>query len=212
MGKAIFITATDTEVGKTYVASKIAQALIKSGINTGIFKPISTGSRNDAKFLINAIKAGDTLETVTPVFFNNPMSPYGAAKLENKQVDFKKIYSSLKYFLSKYEFTIVEGIGGLLVPLKKNFFVSDLIKKMNLPIIVVARRGLGTINHTLLTVDKLKRNKQKVLGIVLSGKKNKSDVSAKYNASIIKEITRLPVLELGYNEKIDLRKNKWIVK
>jgi dethiobiotin synthetase len=212
MGKAIFITATGTEVGKTYVSSKIAQALIKSGINTGVFKPISTGDRRDAKSLINAAKSSETPETVTPVFFNNPMSPYGASKLENRQVDFNKIYISLKYFLSKYEFTIVEGIGGLLVPLKKNFFVSDLIKKMNLPTIVVARRDLGTINHTLLTVDKLKRNKQKVLGIVLNGKKNKSDVSTKSNAAIIRELTRLPVLELGYNEKIDLRKNKWIIK
>jgi dethiobiotin synthetase len=212
MYKGIFITATDTGVGKTYVSSKIAEALIKSGINAGVFKPVSTGDRNDAKSLIKAAKIDETLETVTPIFFDNPMSPYGASRLENKQIDFKKIFSSLKYLLNKYEFTVVEGIGGLLVPLKKNFFVSDLIKKMNLPVIIVARYGLGTINHTLLAVEKLKRDEQKVLGIVLSGKKNKSDVSVKSNAVIIKEVTKLSVLELGYNEKIDLRENKWIVK
>lgn len=212
MYKGIFITATDTEVGKTYVSCNIAEALKKEGINAGVFKPVSTGDRNDAKALIKATKIDETLEAVTPIFFDNPMSPYGASILENKQFDPKKAYSSLKYFLNKYEFIVVEGIGGLLVPLKKNFYVNDLIKKFNLPVVIVARYGLGTINHTLLTVEKLKKDKQKILGIVLSGKKNKNDISVKSNAAIIRELTKLHVLELGYNEKIDLRKNKWIVR
>ncbi|MDR0800692.1 MAG: dethiobiotin synthase [Endomicrobium sp.] len=216
MYRGIFVTATDTEAGKTYVSCKIAEALKKSGVNTGVFKPVSTGDRNDAKALIKAAEIDETPEVVTPVFFKNPMSPYGASLLENnvsgKVFDLKKIDSAFKYFLNKYEFIVIEGVGGVLVPLKRNFFVSDLIKKFNLPVIVVARFGLGTLNHTLLTVKKLKRDKQKVLGVILSGKKDKNDVSVKSNASIIKEITNLFVLELGYNEKIDLEKNKWIIK
>ncbi|MCA6084854.1 dethiobiotin synthase [Candidatus Endomicrobiellum agilis] len=216
MYRGIFVTATDTEAGKTYVSCKIAEALKKFGVNTGVFKPVSTGDRNDAKALIKAAEIDENPEMVTPVFFKNPMSPYGASLLENdvsgKVFDLKKIDSSFKYFLNKYEFTVVEGVGGVLVPLKRNFFVSDLIKKFNLPIVVVARFGLGTLNHTLLTIEKLKRDKQKVLGIVLSGKRDKKDISVKSNASIIKEITNLFVLELGYNEKIDLEKNKWIIK
>ncbi|MCA6070579.1 MAG: dethiobiotin synthase [Endomicrobium sp.] len=212
MYKGIFVTATDTEAGKTYVSCKIAEAFKENGVGVGVLKPVSTGDRNDAIALIKAAKINETSETVTPIFFDNPVSPYGASILENKQFDFKKAYSSLKYFLNKYEFTVVEGVGGLLVPLKKNFYVSDLIKKFNLPVIIVARYGLGTINHTLLTVEKLKKDKQKILGIILSGKKNKNDISAKSNATIIRELTKLHVLELGYNEKIDLRKNKWIIK
>ncbi|GHT06741.1 dethiobiotin synthase [Endomicrobiia bacterium] len=216
MYKGIFVTATDTKVGKTYVSCKIAETLEKSGINTGVFKPVSTGNRNDAKALIKAAKIDENTETVTPVFFKNPMSPYGASLLErrasDKIFDLKKINNAFKYFLNKYEFTVVEGVGGILVPLKQNFFVSDLIKKFNLPVIVVARFGLGTLNHTLLTVEKLKRDRQKILGVILSGKKNNNDVSVKSNALIIKKITNLSVLELGYNEKIDLEKNIWIIK
>ncbi len=216
MYKGIFVTATDTETGKTYVSCKIAEALEKSGINTGVFKPVSTGDRNDAKALIKAAKIDENAETVTPVFFKNPMSPYGASLFERRVsgriFDLKKIDGAFKYFLNKYKFTVVEGVGGILVPLKQNFFVSDLIKKFNLPVIVVARFGLGTLNHTLLTVEKLKRDNQKILGVILSGKKNKNDISVKSNASIIKKITKLPILELGYNEKVDLEKNRWIIK
>jgi dethiobiotin synthetase len=216
MYRGIFVTATDTEAGKTYVSCRIAETLEKSGINTGVFKPVSTGDRNDAKALIKAAKIDENAETVTPVFFKNPMSPYGASLLErgasDRIFDLKKIDDAFKYLLNKYEFTIVEGIGGILVPLKQNFFVSNLIKRFNLPVIIVTRFGLGTLNHTLLTVEKLKRDRQKILGVILSGKKNRSDVSVKSNASIIKKITKLSVLELGYNEKVDLEKNRWIIK
>ncbi|MDR3071254.1 MAG: dethiobiotin synthase [Endomicrobium sp.] len=212
MYKGVFVTATDTQVGKTYVSCKIAQALHDMGINTGVFKPVSTGDRNDAKALIKAAKIDESSEVVTPVFFDNPMSPYGASMLGRYKFDLRKIYQTFSYFVNKYEFTVVEGIGGILVPLKKNFFVSDLIRKISLPVIVVARNGLGTINHTLLTVEKLRKDKQKVLGIVLNGKINKEDISVKSNVTIIREITKLPILELGHNEKINLRKNEWITK
>jgi dethiobiotin synthetase len=216
MHKGIFVTATDTEAGKTYVSCKIARTLKNAGVSTGVFKPVSTGNRNDAKALIKAAKINENPETVTPVFFKNPISPYGAFLFERRAsdriFDLKKINDAFKYFLNKYEFTIIEGIGGILVPLKQNFFVSDLIKIFNFPVIVVARFGLGTLNHTLLTIEKLKRDRQKILGVILSGKKNNNDISVKSNASIIKKITKLSVLELGYNEKIDLEKNRWIIK
>ena len=172
---------------------------------------MSTGNRNDARALIKAAGIKEKPKTVTPVFFKKPMSPYGASLLEKKEFSLKAVDSHFKYFLNKYEFTVVEGVGGLLVPLKKDFFVGDLIKMMRIPVIITARFGLGTVNHTLLTADKLRRNKVKICGIVLSGKKNNKDISAKSNAAIIKKITKLPVLELSYNEKIDLKKNKWIL-
>ncbi|MCL2390557.1 MAG: dethiobiotin synthase [Endomicrobia bacterium] len=204
MNKSIFITATDTEAGKTYASCKIAEALKNARLNCGVFKPVSTGDRNDAEKLIKAAELNEKPETVTPVFFKNPMSPYGASLLEHKTFDLKSVDKTYKYFLNKYDFTIVEGVGGLLVPLKKDFFVNDLIKRLRLPVIIVARFGLGTINHTLLTVDKLKRDKVKIAGIILSGKKNINDVSAKSSADIIRKLTKLPVLELGYNEKLSV--------
>jgi dethiobiotin synthetase len=200
--KGIFITATDTETGKTYVSCQIAAALKKSGVNAGVFKPVSTGDRNDAKALIKAAKADEKPETVTPVFFQKPMSPYGASLLEDKAFDLKKILKTFEYFAKKYDFTVVEGVGGLLVPLKKNLFVNDLIKMFRLPVLVVARTGLGTINHVLLTIDKLKKDKQKILGVILGGKKDAADASAATNAKLIKEFTKLPVWEVGLNKKI----------
>lgn len=211
MQKGIFITGTDTEVGKTYVSAMIAEALSKTNISCGVFKPIATGNRDDAETLIKAAKIKESPQTVTPIFFNNPMSPYGASLLENKVFDMKKVQKTFKYFINTYDFTIVEGIGGLLVPIKKNYFVSDMIKSFNLPAIIVARFGLGTLNHTLLTWEVLKKEKIKIAGIILSGKRNKKDISVKTNAKLIKEITKLPVLELDYNQKIDLEKNKWIL-
>ncbi|MDR2399567.1 MAG: dethiobiotin synthase [Endomicrobium sp.] len=210
MRKGIFITATDTEVGKTYVSCKILKSLKSLGINSGCFKPVSTGDRNDAKALIKASGIEESGELVTPVFFKNPMSPYGASLLENKKFDLRKIEKTFKYFIDKYDFNVVEGVGGVLVPLKKNFFVSDLIKQFNLPVIVVAGHKVGTINHTLLTIEKLKNDNQNILGIILNSSKKENDISTKSNAKLIKQLTKLPVLELGYNEKIDLRKSKWI--
>jgi dethiobiotin synthetase len=212
MHKGIFVTATDTEVGKTYVSCRILEALKSLGVKCGCFKPVSTGDRNDAKALIKSSGVKESAEVVTPEFFKNPMSPYGASLLENKKFNLKKIEKAFDYFFNKYNFTVVEGVGGIMVPLKKNFFVSDLIKIFNLPVIVVARHNLGTINHTLLTIEKLKSANQKILGVILNGNKNKDDISVKSNAKLIKQLTNLPVLELGYNEKIDLRESKWIIK
>ncbi|MDR3306287.1 MAG: dethiobiotin synthase [Endomicrobium sp.] len=212
MRKGIFVTATDTEVGKTYVSCKILEELRNIGVNSGCFKPISTGDRNDAKALIKASDIKECPEVVTPVFFKNPMSPYGASILEKKKLNLKKIEKGFKYFTDKYDFTVVEGAGGIRVPLNKDFFVSDLIKKFELPVLVVARHSLGTINHTLLTIEKLKNDNQKILGVILNTGKNKDDASVKSNAKLIYKLTKLPVLQLKYNGKIDLRKDKWIIK
>ncbi|MDR2351377.1 MAG: dethiobiotin synthase [Endomicrobium sp.] len=158
MHKGIFVTATGTEVGKTYVSCRILEFLKSLGVKCGCFKPVSTGDRNDAKALIESSgSVEESAEVVTPEFFKNPMSPYGASLLENKKFNLKKTKKAFDYFFNKYNFTVVEGVGGVMVPLKKNFFISDLIKIFNLPVIVVARHNLGTINHTLLTIEKTKK-------------------------------------------------------
>lgn len=211
MHNGIFITATDTEVGKTYVSCKIAEGLKWLNVNVGVFKPVATGDRNDAKALIKSSNIKESLERVNPVFFENPMSPYAASLIEKKAFNLKKVYYNFKYFLKKYNFTIVEGIGGVLVPLKKSFFVMDLIEKLKLPVVIVARHNLGTINHTLLTIEQLKKTNQKILGVIVNTCKDKNDISSKTNAELIKKITKLNVLSLNFNEKIDLRKNKWII-
>jgi len=205
----VFITATSTEIGKTYTACAIARALKKIKVNVGVFKPFATGDLNDAKQLIKASGVKETPEAVTPEFCALPMSPYIAAKLEGKKLNINKVLSAYKRMAKKYEFMIVEGAGGLMVPIEKNFFIDDLIKKLNLPAIVVASRSLGTINHTLLTVERLKQRKIPVLGIVVNACAKK-DISSKYNAALLKQFTKLPITELKHNGKI--KDIKWILK
>jgi dethiobiotin synthetase len=119
----------------------------------------------------------------------------------------RKAYIRLR---KKYGFMVVEGAGGIYVPVKKGYFVFDMINEFKLPVVVVAKPFLGTINHTLLTVNKLKSEGIKVLGVIISGGKNKT-LSEKTNPKMITQLTGLPVAVLGYKEEIDMRKCKWIL-
>jgi dethiobiotin synthetase len=210
MYKGIFVTATDTEAGKTYISCRIAHELVKMGVQTGVMKPFASGSRSDAYKLIKASGAKDKIEKINPLYFKFPLAPYASAVLEKKKVGLSLVWKSYKELSKKYEFMVVEGIGGLLVPIKNDYNVLDLIKGFKLPVVVVARPGLGTVNHTLLTVQKLKQNKIKVLGIILSGKR-KNSISERTNPQVIKTLTGLPVLEVPYGKTINLRKNKWLI-
>lgn len=210
MNKGIFITATDTEAGKTYISCKIAEELVKMGIKAGVMKPFASGSRSDAIKLIKASGVKDKIEKVNPVYFKYPLAPYSSALLEKLKVDLSLVWKSYKVLSKKYEFMIVEGIGGLVVPIKKDYSVLDLIKGFKLPVLVAAKPGLGTVNHTVLTVQKLQQNKIKVLGIILSGKR-KNTISERTNPQIIRTLTKLPVLEVPYDKTINLRKNKWLL-
>ncbi|MBI3312748.1 MAG: dethiobiotin synthase [Candidatus Omnitrophica bacterium] len=156
----IFITGTDTGAGKTVVAAGLALALRARGIKVGVMKPVATDCHGvperlislDAAFLMEAAE-NEYPALISPSRFRNPLSPHVAALVEKKEVDFKKIYHAYRELQKHYDFIIVEGIGGLLVPITKDYFVSNLIREFRLPVVIVSRPGLGTINHTLLTVD-----------------------------------------------------------
>ncbi|MCB4792518.1 MAG: dethiobiotin synthase [Elusimicrobia bacterium] len=209
MNKGIFITATDTEVGKTYISCLLAQELVKGKCKVVGMKPVSAGSRDDAKKLIKASGVKEKIETVNPLFFKYPLAPYASALIENRKIDLSLVWKNYKELSTKYEFMIVEGIGGLMVPVKKDYYVLDLIKGFKLPVLIVARPGLGTINHVLLTLEALKKAGVKVLGIVINDKKRHS-LSEKTNPKTLKSLTGLPVLEVPHNKKIDLKRNKWL--
>jgi dethiobiotin synthetase len=210
MHKGVFITATDTGAGKTYVSCALAKALKKKGVNAGVMKPLASGARSDAKKLLKAAGINEPLDKVNPVFLKYPLAPLVSARLEKKSVNLNPIWKNFKYFQKKYIFNIVEGIGGILVPIKKRYSLLDMIKHFNLPVIIAARPGLGTINHTLLTVKQLCAEKINVIGIIISGGKGKT-IAEKTNLQVLRELTKLPVLELRFGKGIDLDKNKWIM-
>ncbi|MCY4321537.1 MAG: dethiobiotin synthase, partial [Bdellovibrionaceae bacterium] len=154
--KKVFITGTDTEIGKTVVSLGLC-LLWKASY----WKPVQTGEASDTDFIKKFLPENKIYPSSYQ--FKLPLSPNQASFKENKQIDLKKINPPKKSCL------VVEGIGGVYVPLNKKQSVLDLIKLINFPTIVVARSGLGTLNHTLMTLSILKEKKIKVLGVILSG-------------------------------------------
>lgn len=156
----IFITGTDTNVGKTLISSWIA-------LHTGFpyFKPIQTGTR-DGSDSFEVQKLSDTKIYPESYAYKEPLSPHLAAKLENDMIDIEKIV------LPPSRNLIVEGAGGALVPINDTYLMIDLIKKLDVQVIVVARTTLGTINHTLLSLEALRSRNIPVLGVIMNGEKN----------------------------------------
>ncbi|MCB9799820.1 MAG: dethiobiotin synthase [Candidatus Omnitrophica bacterium] len=156
----IFITGTDTNVGKTVVAAGIALALKERGLKVGVMKPVATGCEGNEKYLVShdAVYLWEAAENeypslTNPSRFRNPLAPHVAATLEKKSVNIEGLKKAYRELQKHYDFVIVEGIGGLFVPLTKDYFVSNLIKDFDLPCVIVAKSVLGSINHTLLTID-----------------------------------------------------------
>ncbi len=189
----IFITATDTEVGKTLIAAGLVNHFNNQGIKTGYMKPISCGPDNDAFFLKKLLKLEDPLSLINPISLPYPLSPLAAARKAKRKINFKKIVKAYAKLCKQYERVIVEGVGGALVPILENFLVADLIKLLGLPAIIVARAGLGTINHTLLTVEALQKRKIKIQGIIMNGFTGR-ELSEESNADIIFELTKISIL------------------
>ncbi len=187
--KSIFIAGTDTGVGKTIIAGGLASALRMKGIGVGVMKPVSCGGLDDIQFLSKCAGIQEPLELINPVQLQHPVSPNIAAALENKKIDLKKIESSFKALRKRYDFLIIEGCGGLLVPLTDHFLVIDLIPIFGSSVILVSRSGLGAINHSLLSLEALRRRRIEPLGVIFN-RLNGGDVSIpeKTNPEVVSRI------------------------
>ncbi len=201
MKKTIFITATDTGVGKTTVSYAIAFLAKKAGIKVGYFKPVETGCNPDcldAKTVSSLTE--QPYEEVVLYQFKEPVAPLVAEEEEGKKIDPLVINSHLKYLQEKYEFLIVEGAGGVAVPITKIegkiYTYIDFAKENNLETIVISRATLGTLNHTFLTVKALEDNNVPVKGIVLNGFPKNPSLSERTNPRYIKEITGIEVISI----------------
>lgn len=201
--KSIFVTGTDTNVGKTLISAGLARYLTLQQIHVRVFKPFASGGTisTDAKILQKAallpVKACDEIVAVQ---YQQPLAPY-AASLSEGPWKWSQVQRRFRQHQLKAEFLIVEGIGGIGVPLKKNWLVIDLIQKWKLPTLVVARAGLGTLNHTWMTVALLQKRNIQVVGVVLNGARGK-ERSEKTNAKILTDWLKIPVWgPLPWNEK-----------
>ncbi|MCY3763829.1 MAG: dethiobiotin synthase [Gemmatimonadetes bacterium] len=164
--RGVFVTATDTGAGKTAVTAGIAALLRGRGVDVGVFKPVSSGGTADARLLSEAAGVTDALELVNPVRLEAPLSPNVAAELEGRQIPLEPIDDAYSRLTRLHDIVLVEGVGGLLVPIRDDFLVADLARRLDLPLLVVARAALGTINHTMLTLEAADRRNQEVIGVV----------------------------------------------
>lgn len=203
MNRGFFITGTDTGVGKTVIASAIIKALHAQGINACGMKPIETGCTrignnlypSDGMFLKKVAGMNENIKYITPYCFETPVAPSLASEMEGKSVNINVIMQKFNSLLKRYNATVVEGVGGLLVPIKKDYFVIDLIRELKLPLIVVSRPSLGTLNHTLLTVNYALREDIKVSGIIINfSRPPDGNISEETNPYIIQKMSPVPVI------------------
>ncbi len=172
-GQAIFITGTDTEVGKTVISSLLLGFLLEKKIKVGYQKWVSTGGEMPEDLLFcyenNGLQINpDDLDQQVVFRFLMSASPHLAAEQEGREVDLDKIRQEFGKAVAKHDILLVEGVGGVLVPLRRDMLLADFLADLSMPTLLVARSGLGTINHTLLTIEALRQRGISLLGIVFS--------------------------------------------
>lgn len=201
--KGVFITGTDTDVGKTWVAAGLTTALRNRGVKAVYFKPVQSGCPleggrlipTDARLASRVAGLAEPLEALTPIALRLPLAPGVAAAQAGVEVPLEDIAAGLRDLAGRYEFLVVEGAGGLYVPLiGMDFLVLDLIRWLGLPLAVVAKSGLGTINHTVLTVKAAQAAGIEVAGVILNRYPEKPGLAAETNPGVIAALTGVDIL------------------
>ncbi len=196
----MFITGTDTDIGKTYVTAGLAVSLRNLGIDVGVMKPFAAGipqkkgfKSEDLEILVNAAQINDSESLLNPQFFPIPASPYTAWKNLKIKPKINTIISNFKKLSHIHSTILVEGIGGIMTPILKNYFVTDLIKDLKIPAILVTRTKIGSINHTIMTVNMCKKYKIQIKGIVINDF-DSGGYKTKELTRDLKNLTGVPIL------------------
>ncbi|MFI4848125.1 MAG: dethiobiotin synthase [Gimesia chilikensis] len=202
----LMVVGTDTGVGKSYISAAIARQLTSEGVRTGAYKPACSGSVidestgqpywEDVELLRQAIGGTDLpTERICPQTFHAPLAPPVSAAKEGRPIDEALLLEGVRWWESQAEFLIVEGVGGVLCPLSSQQLIVDFAEKLKYPLLIVARAGLGTINHSLLTIEALQQRGLKIAGLILNDVDPElSDESRLSNAEQIQLWTSVPVL------------------
>ena len=209
--KPLFITATDTDIGKTYVCAGLAHSLKKSGIDVGIMKPFACGTKqktgfssNDLTLLSEAAIINDTEELLNPFFFPIPASPYTAAKNLGVKIDIKHVLECFNKLDKIHDVMLVEGIGGIMTPILNDYTIINLIKDLQANTIIVTSSRVGTVNHTILTCNICKNMNIPVKGLIINNFDSTGYPILELERDL-SALTNLPVLcSLPHMEKFNL--------
>jgi dethiobiotin synthetase len=173
--KSLFIAGTDTDVGKTYITAGLAVVLRKMDVDVGVMKPFAAGSAQkkgykseDIEILSRAANTCDPENLVNPQFFPIPASPYTAWKKLKTKPKISTILSSFKKLTTLHDMILVEGMGGIMTPILKDYYITNLIKEMKIPTVIVTRSKIGTVNHTIMTVKMCEKYKIPIKGIIIN--------------------------------------------
>ena len=197
---SLFVTGTDTGVGKTHTAVQLLRLLRAAGTSCAGMKPICCGDRLDAEILLAAGSDGLTIDDVNPVWLKTPAAPVVGSLMEKVNIEIGHILAAFRALQSRVEHVIVEGVGGWLVPIRSDYFVSDLAVEMQLPVLVVAQNRLGCLNHTALTVRCVLQHELRCVGVALNGVPVTDDIAVRTNTGILRKILNVPLLGgLGEN-------------
>lgn len=219
MSKGLFIVGTDTDVGKTFVTGLIMKSLRDKGVNVGYYKAVLSGGYydgdelipGDAKEVLETSGIDENYDQCVSYILENAVSPHLAARWEGVDICLEKVLSDYKTLTSKYDYLTVEGSGGIICPIKitdkEVILLEDIIKMLELPVMLVARAGLGTINHTALTVKYLHHQGIQIKGIILN-EFEKGNKMHEDNQEVIKRLTEVPILatipKVRQGEKIEI--------
>ena len=195
--KGVFVTGTDTGVGKTHFTALLTRTLRRQNVPAIALKPVASGDRSDATLLSEALGGALPIPKINPIHFAAPLAPYAAATLENRPFPWDLLRSHWREISSSHPGPIlVEGVGGWRVPLDSTRTVREWAQELGLPVLVVCRATLGTLNHTLLTVDSIRAAGLRVPGIIMNFHGATEDDAVRTNPGILEDLSKLPVARL----------------
>jgi dethiobiotin synthetase len=205
---SLFVTGTDTGVGKTHTVVQLLRLLRQGGNSCAGFKPICCGDRQDAELLLRASDESLTIDEINPLWLKTPLAPLAAAHAEKVKIDIDNLTAAFETLQKRVEHVLVEGVGGWMVPIRSNYFVSDLAAALKLPVLIVAQNRLGCLNHTALTVRSVAAHNLGCVGVALNTPPDANEIAATTNAEILREILDVPVLP-GLTEKMPELPSSW---
>jgi dethiobiotin synthetase len=198
----LFLTGTDTNVGKSYVAALIVRALRAAGRNGVGLKPICCGGREDAELLHAAADGTISLNEINPVWLRTPAAPYTASLIENRTIDLALVREAFARVRLAHESVIVEGVGGWLVPITRDYSVADLAAEIGFPVAIVVANRLGALNHALLTVAAVRALGLECAGLILNHTTPEENIATTTNRGVLEEVAGVPILfEVGYGQQ-----------